>query len=94
MYNLFEDEDDIFQGSPKSKFMDIVYAANRDLVQNELERLMGRMAVMEMLLQEQHGEDHIDSILRNVEFERADEVEMMAKNLYIISVGNVLSRNE
>jgi len=94
MYNLFEDEDDIFQGSPKSKFMDIVYAANRDLVQNELERLMGRMAIMEMLLQEQHGEDHIDSILRNIEFERADEVEMMAKNLYIISVGNVLSRNE
>ncbi|MDD4855040.1 MAG: DUF2018 family protein [Sulfuricurvum sp.] len=94
MYNLFEDEDDIFQGSPKSKFMDIVYAANRDLVQNELERLMGRMAVMEMLLQEQHGEDYIDSILRNVEFERADEVEMMRKNLYIISVGNVLSRNE
>lgn len=94
MYNLFEDEDDIFQGSPKSKFMDIVYAANRDLVQNELERLMGRMAVMEMLLQEQYGEDHIDSILRNTEFERADEVSSMIKNLYIISVGNVLSRNE
>lgn len=94
MYNLFDDEDDIFQGSPRSKFMDIVYAANRDLVQNELERLMGRMAVMEMLLQEQHGEDQIDSIIRNAEFERADEVNDMTKNLYIISVGNVLSRNE
>lgn len=94
MYNLFDDEDDIFQGSPRSKFMDIVYAANRDLVQNELERLMGRMAVMEMLLEEQHGEEHIDSIIRNAEFERADEVNDMTKNLYIISVGNVLSRNE
>ncbi|MCX6074737.1 MAG: DUF2018 family protein [Campylobacterales bacterium] len=94
MYNLFDDEDDIFQGSPRSKFMDIVYAANRDLVQNELERLMERMAVMEMLLQEQYGEDRIDSVIHEATFSRADEVADMTKNLYIISVGNVLSRNE
>ncbi len=94
MYNLFDDEDDIFQGSPRSKFMDIVYAANRDLVQNELERLMERMAVMEMLLQDQHGEDHIDAVIHEATFSRADEVVDMTKNLYIISVGNVLSRNE
>lgn len=94
MYNLFDDEDDIFQGSPRSKFMDIVYAANRDLVQNELERLMERMAVMEMLLQDQHGEDHIDTVIHEATFSRADEVVDMTKNLYIISVGNVLSRNE
>lgn len=94
MYNLFDDEDDIFQGSPRSKFMDIVYAANRDLVQNELARLMERMAVMEMLLQDQHGEDNIDSKIRQHAFERADDVEYMLKNLYIISVGNVLSQNE
>jgi len=94
MYNLFDDEDDIFQGSPRSKFMDIVYAANRDLVQNELERLMERMAVMELLLQEQYGEDHIDSVIQDVTFSRCDEVVNMTKNLYIISVGNVLTRNE
>jgi len=94
MYNLFEDEDDIFQGSPKSKFLDIVFNANRDLVHNELARLMERMAVMELMLQEQLGEEDIDAQVRRCEFERADDVEMMAKNLYIISVGNVLSRNE
>lgn len=94
MYNLFEDEDDIFQGSPKSKFLDIVYNANRDLVQNELERLMTRMAAMELMLQEAHGEDAIERILKTMQFERADEIDMMAKNLYIISVGNVLTQNE
>ncbi|MFA6628363.1 MAG: DUF2018 family protein [Sulfuricurvum sp.] len=94
MYNLFEDEDDIFQGSPKSKFLDIVYNANRDLVQNELERLMTRMAAMELMLQEAHGEDAIERILQMMQFERADEIDMMAKNLYIISVGNVLTQNE
>jgi hypothetical protein len=94
MYNLFEDEDDIFQGSPKSKFLDIVFNANRDLVHNELERLMARMAAMEILLQEAHGEDQIDRVIQAMEYERADEIELMAKNLYIISVGNVLTRNE
>lgn len=94
MYNLFEDEDDIFQGSPKSKFLDIVFNANRDLVHNELERLMARMAAMELLLQEAHGEEGIDRVIQNVQFEHADEIDMMAKNLYIISVGNVLTQNE
>ena len=94
MYNLFEDEDDIFQGSPKSKFLDIVFNANRDLVHNELERLMTRMAAMELMLQEAHGEDKIDRVIQTMQFERADEIDMMAKNLYIISVGNVLTQNE
>lgn len=94
MYNLFEDEDDIFQGSPKSKFMDIVFAANRDLVQNELERLMRRLAAMEVMLQETHGEEGIDRAIRSMEFERSDEIEMMVKNLYLTSVGNVLTQNE
>ncbi len=94
MYNLFEDEDDIFQGSPKSKFMDIVFNANRDLVQNELDRLMRRLAAMEVLLQETHGEDGIDRVIKSMDFERSDEIEMMAKNLYLTSVGNVLTQNE
>jgi hypothetical protein len=49
---------------------------------------------MELLLQETHGEEGIDRVIQNVQFERADEIDMMAKNLYIISVGNVLTQNE
>ena len=94
MYNLFEDEDDIFQGSPKSKFMDIVFNANRDLVQNELERLMTRMAAMEVMLQESYGEEKVDRAIKSMEFERADEIGMTVKNLYMISVGNILTQNE
>lgn len=94
MYNLFEDEDDIFQGSPKSKFLDIVFNANSDLVHNELARIMERMAAMELMLQEQHGEDEMEEVIRKFEFERSGDVDMMAKNLYIISVGNILTRNE
>lgn len=45
MYNLFENEDTVFQGSPKSKFLD------------------------------------------------ADEIDGVAKNLYIVFVENVLIQN-
>jgi len=43
------DEDDVFMGSPKSKFFDIIYNANRNLVELELEVLIERMACMEIL---------------------------------------------
>ena len=32
IFNLFEDEDDLFMGSPKSKFIDIIYNANRNVL--------------------------------------------------------------
>lgn len=94
MYNLFEDEDDVFQGSPKSKFMDIVYNANSDLVQMEFERLMERMAIMEMMLEEQYGEEGAEQKIHSYKYERSGDVDMMVKNLYIISVGNIVTRNE
>ena len=43
---LFEEDDDIFAGSPKSKFMDIIFNASRDLVEEELVRLIERQAAL------------------------------------------------
>jgi hypothetical protein len=36
---LFEDEDDVFLGSPTSKLMDIIFNANNDVVRFDLEIL-------------------------------------------------------
>jgi len=94
MYDaLFEDEDDIFSGSPRSKFMDIVYNANRDLVQAELERLINRQAILEMMVAEKFGDDFDDEINRRL-FGNVSEIENITKSLYIESVGNILSQNE
>jgi len=55
---LFEDEEDIFSGgSPKKKFFDIVYNANRNLVELELDRLVEHLCLMEIILEEQMGEE-------------------------------------
>jgi len=90
---LFEDDDDIFLGSPKSKFLDIVFNANRNLVKDELARIVDRMAALEMLLDEKIGEDW-ERQLATRDYDRRSEVEEKAKSLYIEYTGNVLSSNE
>jgi len=90
---LFEDEDDIFGGSPKSKFMDVVFNANNDIVRQELEAFIEKVAVMELMLEEHVGED----IHRAVESYRAqnqDACDTKAKSLFVELMGSVLSQSE
>ncbi len=90
---LFEDADDVFLGSPKSKFLDIVYTANRNLVEQQLERMIEKMAAMEILLEEKLG-DYWDRELATHDYSRSSEVEMKAKSLYIEFTGEIVTRNE
>jgi len=80
-------------GSPKSKFHDIVFNANRNLVELELERLIERQAALELMLGEFHGEE-LERKIDTFMLENKDDVVEVAKNLYIESMGNVLSQNE
>ena len=47
---LFEDEKNIFGGSPKSKFHDIANQANDEIVKDEMEKIVEKYAYMEMIL--------------------------------------------
>lgn len=90
---LFEDADDIFLGSPKSKFLDIVFNANQNLVKDELSAIVERMAALEMLLDEKVGGDWERELATN-DHSRSLEVDERAKNLFIAFTGDILSRNE
>ncbi len=90
---LFEDEDDVFLGSPKSKFMDIVFTANKNLVEEQIEKIINRLAAMEILLDEKMGDEWERELATN-DFERSAEVEEKAKSLYIEYTGEVVTRNE
>ena len=92
MYNIFEDEDDIFMGSPKSKFLDIIFNANRGLVDEELERLIERIAILEIFLDE--DDEVLERKIKQYAFENRDEVELKVKELYMESMGNIVTRNE
>ncbi|MBD3800701.1 DUF2018 family protein [Sulfurimonas sp. HSL-1656] len=91
---LFEDEGDIFGGSPRSKFMDVIFNANRSVAEGELQRLIERLAAMEKLLGQTMDDATIDRTIKQLQFEEADAVNDMAKELYIESMGNVLSQSE
>ena len=96
MYDaLFEDEDDIFLGSPKSKFLDTVYNANQDQAMNELEIIIERMAAMEILMEEKFGSiEVLENEIKQLRLMRFDEVAAQAKNAYIVHMGSILSQSE
>ena len=90
---LFEDEDDVFMGSPESKLMDIIFNANNDVVRFDLTNFIRRRAAMEMLLEEKFGEDY-DKMIDMMMIEKRDEVEGGMKNLCIELMGEIVSKSE
>jgi hypothetical protein len=90
---LFEDEDDVFLGSPTSKLMDIIFNANNDVVRFDLENFMKRRAALELVLEEKLGEDYgreIDMFMS----QNRDAVESKTKSLSIELMGEIVSKSE
>ncbi len=90
---LFEDEDDVFLGSPVSKLMDIIFNANNDVVRFDLENFMKRRAALEMVLEEKLGDDYGD-IVDIFMAENRDAVESKTKSLSIELMGEIVSKSE
>ena len=90
---LFEDEQNIFGGTPKSKFMDVVFTANNDVVQFELATFIEKVAAMELML-EKYVEQDIDTAIRQFQYENSMECESKAKSLFIELSGAIVSKSE
>lgn len=90
---LFEDEDDIFTGSAKSKFLDVARNANSEIVDDEIEKIIEKYAIMELLLSEDKGEDFdINRVLNEYAFKNSEKVSEMKKGLFIEFTGEIISR--
>ena len=89
---LFNDDDGAFMGTPKSKFFDIVFNANRNLVEQELEDLIERMCLLEMIAEE--AVENVDQKLMELKFTKSQELEDRKFDTYINSMGNILTQNE
>jgi hypothetical protein len=90
---LFEDEDDVFLGTPQSKLMDIIFTANNDVVRFDLENFITQRAAMEILLAEKLGEDFYAEV-EMLKASRRDEVESKTKSLCIELTGDIVSKSE
>ncbi|MCH9814167.1 MAG: DUF2018 family protein [Epsilonproteobacteria bacterium] len=87
---LFEDEDDIFAGTPKSKFWDMLTTPHEDIAKETLDEIVTRYAVMENILKKTIDEELINSHLDQYYFENSAEVEETKKSLYMEFVGNIV----
>ena len=88
-----EDEDDIFMGSPKSKFFDVSRQASKDIVEEEIDKIVEKLAVLEMIISEGKDEDfNINQYIRDYTFANMDDVNGMKKGLYVEFTGEIISR--
>ena len=83
--------DDIFGGQPRDKFFDIVYNANRNIVENELEILFSELVALRELA-ENSGitQSQIDSFKAL----NPDAMESGLNDIYIDITGKILTQNE
>lgn len=90
---FLEDEDDVFVGSPKSKYFDIARQANEEIVADETDKIIEKLAVMELMLSKDKDVDFdLNRIIKQYVFENGDEVEEMKKGLYIEFTGEIVCR--
>ena len=89
---LFEDEDNIFGGTPKSKFWDISRQASDEIVADEFDKVLERIAAMEMILAEHYDDEVLESKIKQITFEKSAEIEHHKKGLYIEITGEIVCR--
>jgi hypothetical protein len=92
---MFLDDDDLFGGSPRKKYFDIIFNANRNLVEDELSRNIEKLAAYELLFEEMMGEEKdIMQIIQNYIWENPDKVKEKQTSLFIEGMGDILTKNE
>ena len=92
---MFLEDDELFGGSPRKKYFDIIFNANQNLVEDELSSNLEKIAACELLLEDMMGEDKdIMEIIQNYIWNNQDKVKEKQTNLFIEGMGNILTKNE
>jgi len=91
---MFNEEDQLFGGSPEKKYFDIIFNASKGLVENQLTTNLEKIVIMEKMLEEIFPDENLDTKIKNYIVHNQDEVAGMLTNQYIVDVGNILTQNE
>jgi hypothetical protein len=89
---LFENEEDIFGGTPASKYHDITSQANSEIVKDEFDKIVEKFAIMEAMLEELDDSGDLDKKIAQYALEHSEKIENMKKSLYIEFTGNIVMR--
>jgi len=89
---LFEDEDDIFAGTPQSRYWDISGQLSQDLIKDEFDRVVERLAVMEAMLAKTHDYEDLDRTIKTYAISNMSEVDELKKSVYMELAGQLVYR--
>eukprot|EP00920_Eleutheroschizon_duboscqi_P031935 GHVT01076934.1.p2 GENE.GHVT01076934.1~~GHVT01076934.1.p2 ORF type:complete len:101 (+),score=8.46 GHVT01076934.1:55-357(+) len=88
-----EDEDDMFMGSPKSKFFDVSREASQDVVEDEWDKIVEKVAILEMMLSEGKDENFdVNDAMKEYKLNNEQLVNNMKKGLYVEFTGEIICR--
>ncbi|AFV97117.1 MULTISPECIES: DUF2018 family protein [unclassified Sulfuricurvum] len=87
---LFEDEDDIFGGTPESKYWDIVKQVSTDIARYEFDTMIAKMAAMEQMLMEKYDEESLDKVIDRHICSNESAIENRKKSLYMEYAGRLI----
>jgi hypothetical protein len=87
---LFEDESDIFGGTPQSKYWDIAKQVSEDLYQFDFDEIITKIAVMEKMLMQQHDEEELNRIIDTYALMNQNEIDLHKKSLYMEYAGRLI----
>ena len=88
------DDDDYMMTTPKENFFQILYTANRNIVEKEIERLIERLAVAEKMLEDQGLDEEYEHNVRSMVATEPEELENRKNSLFIETVGNIVTQCE
>jgi len=87
--HLFE-EDGLFEGTPQQRYWDIFAQLNPEIGQGAMDELIERMAAMEKMLMQTHGEEELNSVVKTFYINNMSEVEAHKKSLYMELAGDLI----
>jgi len=94
---MFLEDDDLFGGTPEKKYFDIMFNANRNLVEHYMTANLQKIVVLEKMLEKHldlEADEDVDLHIRRYVVNNQEEVDALVTNLYIVDMGNILTQNE
>ncbi len=88
------DDDDYMMTTPKENFFQVLRTANQNIVENELEKLVERLAVAERLLEEKGMEEEYEEQVRALPMIDPEDIENRKNSLFIETVGKIVTQCE
>ena len=89
---LFEDEADMFAGTPESRYWDINNQVSKDLMKDEFDKIVERVAAMEAMLSASHEYEDLDKTIRNFCITNIDKMDELKKSVYMELAGKLIYR--